>query len=120
MCAREVLSDRRRPELKSTLGKFWLIFNQVSTLSPQITGGAVNHGEMSKRVDHARVRHFDRSARAWNHVDVADTLLAHAADKGMDFIVMGGHGQSRMREFFFGNVTDAVLHSVKVPALMSH
>jgi nucleotide-binding universal stress UspA family protein len=33
---------------------------------------------------------------------------------------MGAYGQPRMREFFFGDVTDAVLHSVKVPVLMSH
>ncbi|HSO94335.1 MAG TPA: universal stress protein, partial [Candidatus Dormibacteraeota bacterium] len=34
--------------------------------------------------------------------------------------VMGGHGHSRMREFFLGHVTDTVLRSVKVPVLMSH
>jgi nucleotide-binding universal stress UspA family protein len=54
------------------------------------------------------------------HMDVADTLLSHAADTGTDFIVMGGHGHSRVREFFLGNVTDTVLRSVKVPVLMSH
>jgi nucleotide-binding universal stress UspA family protein len=35
-------------------------------------------------------------------------------------IVMGGHGHSRVREFFLGSVTDAVLRSLEVPALMSH
>jgi nucleotide-binding universal stress UspA family protein len=57
---------------------------------------------------------------AKSHVDVGDTLLSHAADRSMDFIVMGAHGQPRMREFFFGGVTDAVLHSITVPVLMSH
>ena len=55
-----------------------------------------------------------------SHASVADTLLSHAADRGIDVMVMGAHGQPRMREFFFGDVTDAVLHSVKVPVLMSH
>jgi nucleotide-binding universal stress UspA family protein len=54
------------------------------------------------------------------HKDVADTLLSHAADAGTDFIVMGGHGHSRVREFFLGNVTDTVLRSVKVPVLLAH
>jgi nucleotide-binding universal stress UspA family protein len=54
------------------------------------------------------------------HADVAGTLLSHAADSGTDLIVMGGHGHSRMREFFLGSVTDAVLRSLAVPALMSH
>jgi nucleotide-binding universal stress UspA family protein len=54
------------------------------------------------------------------HMDVAETLLAHAAGTGADLIVMGGHGHSRMREFFLGDVTDNVLRSVKLPVLMSH
>jgi len=56
------------------------------------------------------------------HMDVAETLLAHAAGTGTgaDLIVMGGHGHSRMREFFLGDVTDNVLRSVKLPVLMSH
>jgi nucleotide-binding universal stress UspA family protein len=55
-----------------------------------------------------------------DHADVADTLLAHAVGCGADFIVMGGHGHSRVREFFLGSVTDAVLRSLKVPVLMAH
>ena len=54
------------------------------------------------------------------HMDVAETLLTHAADTVADMIVMGGHGHSRLREFFLGDVTDAVLRSVKLPVLMSH
>jgi nucleotide-binding universal stress UspA family protein len=38
----------------------------------------------------------------------------------VDFIVMGGHGHSRVREFFLGSVTDVVLRAVKVPVLMAH
>jgi nucleotide-binding universal stress UspA family protein len=54
------------------------------------------------------------------HMDVADTLLSHAAVTDTDFIVMGGHGHSRVREFFLGDVSDTVLRSAKVPVLMSH
>jgi nucleotide-binding universal stress UspA family protein len=52
--------------------------------------------------------------------DVADTLLSHAADAGTDFIVMGGYGHSRLREFVFGGVTRSMLRSMTVPVLMSH
>jgi nucleotide-binding universal stress UspA family protein len=52
--------------------------------------------------------------------DVADTLLSHAADTGADFIVMGGYGHSRLREFFLGGATRGVLTSMTVPVLMSH
>src|SRR3954453_20666606 len=52
--------------------------------------------------------------------DVANTLLSHAADISADFIVMGGYGHSRLREFILGGVTRGILASMTVPALMSH
>ena len=53
-------------------------------------------------------------------IDVADALLSHAADSGADFMVMGGYGHSRLREFVLGGVTRSMLHSMVVPTLMSH
>jgi nucleotide-binding universal stress UspA family protein len=53
-------------------------------------------------------------------IDVADALLSHAADASVDFIVMGGYGHSRLREFVLGGVTRSVLRSMTVPVLMSH
>jgi nucleotide-binding universal stress UspA family protein len=53
-------------------------------------------------------------------IDVADALLSHAADSGADFIVMGGYGHSRLREFILGGVTHSIFRSMTVPALMSH
>jgi nucleotide-binding universal stress UspA family protein len=51
---------------------------------------------------------------------VADVLLSHAADAGSDFIVMGGYGHSRLREFVLGGVTRSIFHSMTAPVLMSH
>jgi nucleotide-binding universal stress UspA family protein len=53
-------------------------------------------------------------------VDVAAMLLSHAADEGVDFIVMGGYGHSRLREFVLGGVTRSMLRTMTVPVLMSH
>ena len=53
-------------------------------------------------------------------VDVADMLLSHAADSGTDFIVMGGYGHSRLREFVLGGVTRSILRTMTAPVLMSH
>jgi nucleotide-binding universal stress UspA family protein len=52
--------------------------------------------------------------------DIASTLLSHIADTDVDFIVMGGYGHSRLREFIYGGVTRSILESMTVPALMSH
>jgi nucleotide-binding universal stress UspA family protein len=53
-------------------------------------------------------------------IDVPNTILSHAADVGTDFIVMGGYGHSRWREFVLGGATRAMLSSMTVPVLMSH
>jgi nucleotide-binding universal stress UspA family protein len=52
--------------------------------------------------------------------DVPNTILSHAADAGTDFLVMGGYGHSRLREFILGGVTRTILCSMTVPVLMSH
>jgi len=57
---------------------------------------------------------------ALGDIDVADVILSHAADAGSDFIVMGGYGHSRLREFVLGGVTRSIFRSMTAPVLMSH
>jgi nucleotide-binding universal stress UspA family protein len=57
---------------------------------------------------------------AAGNADVQGAILAHAADTAADFIVMGGYGHSRLREFILGGVTRSILKSMPVPVLMSH
>jgi len=47
-------------------------------------------------------------------------LLSHAADSGADFLVMGGYGHSRLREFVLGGVTRSIFRSMTLPTLMAH
>jgi nucleotide-binding universal stress UspA family protein len=51
---------------------------------------------------------------------IEDVILSYAADSGADFIVMGGYGHSRLREFILGGVTRGILAAMTVPVLMSH
>ena len=53
-------------------------------------------------------------------VDTASTILSHAADVSADFLVMGGYGHSRMREFMLGGETRGILSSMTIPTVMSH
>lgn len=55
-----------------------------------------------------------------NDIDVGNALLSHAADTAADFMVMGGYGHSRLREFVLGGVTRSILSTMTVPVLMSH
>jgi nucleotide-binding universal stress UspA family protein len=57
---------------------------------------------------------------AGGDIDVADALLSHAADSAADFMVMGGYGHSRLREFVLGGVTRSILRSMTIPVLMAH
>jgi nucleotide-binding universal stress UspA family protein len=51
----------------------------------------------------------------YGKLDVADALLSHAADSDVDFIVMGGYGHSRLREFVLGGVTRSILRTMTAP-----
>jgi nucleotide-binding universal stress UspA family protein len=57
---------------------------------------------------------------AGGNIDVAATLLSHVADSGTDFIVMGGYGHSRLREFVLGGVTHSIMRAMTAPVLLSH
>ena len=53
-------------------------------------------------------------------VDVPSAIRAQVAETGADFMVMGGYGHSRLREFILGGVTRTILTSSTIPVLMSH
>lgn len=53
-------------------------------------------------------------------LDVSNVILSYVADCGADFIVMGGYGHSRLREFVLGGATRGILQSMTVPVLMAH
>jgi nucleotide-binding universal stress UspA family protein len=53
-------------------------------------------------------------------MDVSNAILSYVSDSGADFIVMGGYGHSRLREFVLGGATRGMLQSMTVPVLMAH
>lgn len=52
--------------------------------------------------------------------DPASILLSFAADADSDYLVMGGYGHSRLREFLLGGTTRSILQSMVLPVLMAH
>jgi nucleotide-binding universal stress UspA family protein len=52
--------------------------------------------------------------------DIGQTILSFTADESADWLVMGGYGHSRMREFFLGGATRGILESMTLPVLMAH
>ena len=53
-------------------------------------------------------------------ISVADALLSRLADQGIDLLVMGAYGHSRLRELVLGGVTRQIFQEMTVPVLMSH
>lgn len=51
---------------------------------------------------------------------VGDVLLADIADNGIDLLVMGAYGHSRLREWALGGATRHLLAHMTIPVLMSH
>jgi nucleotide-binding universal stress UspA family protein len=52
--------------------------------------------------------------------DVGKVMLSRAADYGVDLIVMGVYGHSRVREFVLGGASRSMLAGMTVPVLMAH
>ncbi len=52
--------------------------------------------------------------------DVESTILNEISDRDVDFVVMGGYGHSRLREFVLGGVTRGMISSMTAPVLMAH
>jgi nucleotide-binding universal stress UspA family protein len=55
-----------------------------------------------------------------DRTDIQPAILSIAADAGLDLIVRGGYGHSRLQERILGGVTRDMLQSMTVPTLMSH
>ena len=55
-----------------------------------------------------------------SEISIGDTLLNYASDLGVDLLVMGAYGHSRLRETIFGGATREVLEHMTVPVFMSH
>ncbi len=47
-------------------------------------------------------------------------ILSRAADLGVDLVVMGAAGRSRVRELLMGGVTREFLRHMNVPTFLSH
>jgi nucleotide-binding universal stress UspA family protein len=82
-------------------------------------------GKGSELVGTNMARHLARHGlkvelKRLSAVDVPAAIQAQVAETRADFMVMGGYGHSRLREFILGGVTRTILTSSTIPVLMSH
>lgn len=55
-----------------------------------------------------------------DHSRIQSMILSAAADEGLDLLVMGGYGHSRLQEVVLGGVTRDMFRCMTLPTLMSH
>lgn len=53
-------------------------------------------------------------------IDIGNALLSSIATLGVDLLVMGGYGHSRIRELVLGGTTREILGSMTVPVILSN
>jgi nucleotide-binding universal stress UspA family protein len=63
---------------------------------------------------HARVQRVSSQ-----ELPIAEVILAHAVDNGMDLIVIGAYSHARLAELLFGGATRTLLARMPVPILIS-
>ena len=80
--------------------------------------------EASAKVVSAHLARYGATVRIQqmdaDRANIQPSILSIAADDGLDLIVMGGYGHSRLQERILGGVTRGMIQSMTVPTLMSH
>ncbi|MGE0736578.1 MAG: universal stress protein [Alphaproteobacteria bacterium] len=98
--------------------------DKVTVLVINAEGGADGHGDIpGADIALYLSRHGVKAEAASlvaKDIDVGSMLLSRAADLGVDLLVMGAYGRSRLREFIMGGASRDILRYMTVPVLMSH
>lgn len=96
----------------------------VVAVNPHGGTGRNGHGEIpSSDICLHLARHgvkADAQTIEAHDMDVGDALLSRITDEGVDLLVMGAYGRSRLRELVLGGATRHILRHMTVPVLMSH
>jgi nucleotide-binding universal stress UspA family protein len=116
--------DGSRPAARAIGDSIALLKRAKSIETVVVTGERDKSGEITgTNMKRHLARHgvtVEIKRIAAGNFDVQDAILKNAKEIRADFIVMGGYGHSRLREFILGGVTRSILKSMSVPVLMSH
>jgi len=64
--------------------------------------------------------HTEVSIVSQTQARISDCLLRHAREQGVNLVVMGAYGHSRLREALLGGPTRNMLQDAEIPILMAH
>jgi nucleotide-binding universal stress UspA family protein len=81
---------------------------------------ALPGADLAKHLARHKLKVELRRVLAPSASEIDETILNAVSDDGIDLIVMGGYGHSRLREFMLGGVTRSIVKSMTAPVLMAH
>ncbi|MFO1351751.1 MAG: universal stress protein [Gammaproteobacteria bacterium] len=91
----------------------------VLAINPSSAEGDIPTADISLHLARHSVK-AEASQVMAKDIEVGDALLSRAADLGIDLIVMGAYGHTRLRETILGGVTRRLLRHMTTSVLMSH
>jgi len=98
--------------------------DKVSVLAVNPGKGGADHGDVPSADISLQLARHGVNAEATQifpeDLEVSDVILSRIADTGVDLLVMGAYGHSRMRELMMGGAMRDILRHMTVPVLMSH
>ena len=92
---------------------------EVVAVNPPASAGDIATADICRHLARHGV-HANGSDLTADDIDVGNLLLSRIADQGIDLLVMGAYGHSRLREMVLGGVTRQLLAAMTVPVLMAH
>jgi nucleotide-binding universal stress UspA family protein len=104
----------------------WLSVSE--TKAQQALGEVAKHAEQIKKHAASVLNRVANAARVAGHTGLLQVenerpykaIIATAADRGCDLIVMASHGRSGLSAIVLGSVTNKVLTHTKTPVLVCH
>ncbi|MCY4003807.1 MAG: universal stress protein [Rhodospirillales bacterium] len=94
----------------------------IYSVDPEERGD--RHGEVPGADLARHLARHDVDARvetvSGSDADAGDLILNRIAEAGIDLLVMGAYGHTRIRELWLGGVTRQMMRNMTVPVLLSH
>jgi nucleotide-binding universal stress UspA family protein len=82
--------------------------------------GQIPAADLARHLARHKLKVELRRVLASSKQEIDETILNEISNAGIDLVVMGGYGHSRLREFVLGGTTRSMIQSMTAPVLMAH
>jgi nucleotide-binding universal stress UspA family protein len=82
--------------------------------------GQIPAADLARHLARHKLKVELRRVLASSKNEIDETILNEVSNAGVDLVVMGGYGHSRLREFVLGGTTRSMIQSMTAPVLMAH